>query len=44
MFAFVLGCEDGEDNTPTEEFVAGVAEAAEAAPTAEDTAVEGGDE
>ncbi len=34
-----------EDNeAPSEEFVAGVAEAAEAAPAAEDTEVEGGDE
>ena len=33
---------EGEE-TPSEEFVAGVAEAAEAAPTAEDTEVEGGD-
>ena len=32
-----------EDETPSEEFVAGVAEAAEAAPSAEDTEVEGGD-
>ena len=33
-----------ENDAPSEEFVAGVAEAAEAAPTAEDTNVEGGDE
>ena len=33
-----------ENEAPSEEFVAGVAEAAEAAPTAEDTEVEGGDE
>ena len=32
-----------DDETPSEEFVAGVAEAAEAAPSAEDTEVEGGD-
>ena len=36
--------EEGGDETPSEEFVAGVAEAAEAAPAAEDTEVEGGDE
>ena len=35
---------DEENAVPSEEFVAGVAEAAEAAPTAEDTKVEGGDE
>ena len=33
-----------ENEAPSEEFVAGVAEAAETAPTAEDTEVEGGDE
>jgi small subunit ribosomal protein S4 len=35
---------EGESETPSEEFVAGVAEAAEAAPAAEDTEVKGGDE
>ena len=32
-----------DDETPSEDFVAGVVEAAEAAPSAEDTEVEGGD-
>ena len=36
--------EDGENETPSEEFVAGVAEGAAAAPAAEDTEVKGGDE
>ena len=35
--------EEEEDETPSEDFVAGVVEAAEAAPSAEDTEVEGGD-
>ena len=35
--------EGEDDEAPSEEFVAGVAEAAETAPTAEDTEVEGGD-
>jgi len=36
---------EGENSdAPSEEFVAGVAEGAETAPTAEDTVVEGGDE
>lgn len=35
--------EEEDKETPSEEFVAGVAEAAEAAPSAEDTEVEGGD-
>ena len=35
--------EGEQDATPSEEFVAGVAEAAESAPTAEDTNVEGGE-
>ena len=36
--------EEGKDNNaPTEEFVAGVAEAAESAPAAEDTEVKGGE-
>ena len=33
----------GQDDAPTEEFVAGIAEAVDSAPTAEDTEVEGGD-
>ncbi len=35
--------DEEEDETPSEDFVAGVVEAAEAAPSAEDTEVEGGD-
>jgi small subunit ribosomal protein S4 len=35
--------EEEDESTPSEEFVAGVAEAAEAAPSAEDTEVKGGE-
>ena len=37
------GEEEEADDAPSEDFVAGVVEAAEAAPSAEDTEVEGGD-
>ena len=35
--------EQGEEGLPSEDFVAGIAEAAESAPSAEDTETEGGE-